>query len=108
MHANHYPLNPNIQPCRSVYRHSNPAAYAGYLRRLGFDALAADGGVAVYHAATVQPDEKRSPISRTLLSPLADPEGFLRALNAHIGFTLRTAGFVAVGKTAHREYISAE
>jgi hypothetical protein len=91
-----------------MYRHSNPAAYAGYLRRLGFDAQAADGGVAVYHEIAVQPDEKRSPVSRILLSAVADPEGFVRALNAHIGFTLRTAGFVAVGRTARREYISAE
>ncbi len=106
MHANHYPLNPNIQLCRSVYRHGNPTAYAGYLRRLGFDALTADGEVAVYHAAAVQPDEKRSPIDRILLSPTVDPEGFLRALNAHIGFTLRNAGFLPVGKAARREYIS--
>ena len=108
MYANHYPLKTTIQVSRSLYRHRNPAGYASYLRWRGFDATPGGGGVLVYHATGEEPGEKRWLVSRILLSPSTDPDGFLRALNAHIGFTLRCAGFLKVGKGARREYISPE
>ncbi len=106
MHANHYPLSPTIQLCRSTYRHNKAASYAAYLRRLGFDATRVESRVEVYHAAAVEPDAKRSPSCRTLLSPINDNGEFLRALNAHVGFTLRSAGFLPIEKVSPREYMS--
>jgi hypothetical protein len=67
MQANHYPLSPTIQLCRSTYRHAKPGDYAAYLRRLGFDATHEKGKVEVYHAIAVEPNANRSFSCRTLL-----------------------------------------
>src|SRR5262249_35805377 len=106
LRVNHFPLRGDLRVARSCYRHSNARGYCGYLRSAGYSATEEAGQVIVYHAEGTEPDDRRKPISRDILSVGSPPEQYGRGINAHIDHLLRRAGFVRVGPRECREYIS--
>ncbi len=106
LRVNHFPLKSDIRVTRSCYRHSNPRGYWGYLRRGEWDAVAEADQVVVYHPMGTEPDEKRQPISREVLSAADHPERYRRGINALIDQLFRGSGFIRVDPRERREYIS--
>lgn len=106
LRVNHFPLKSDIRVMRSCYRHSNPRGYWGYLRRGEWDAVAEADQVVVYHPLGTEPDQKRQPISRGILSAADHPEQYSRGINALIDQSFRGSGFIRVGPRERREYIS--
>ena len=82
---------------RSFYRHSNAHGYCGYLRKGGWDAAAEAGQVVVYHPLGTEPDQKRRPFSREVLSAGVYHEHYRRGINALIDQLLRGSGFIRIG-----------
>src|SRR5690242_10906527 len=62
LRVNHFPLKSELRVARSCYRHSNARGYCGYLRSAGYDATEEAGQVIVYHAAGIEPDDRRKPV----------------------------------------------
>lgn len=106
LRVNHFPLKSDIRVTRSCYRHSKPHGYRGYLRRGGWDAVGEAGQVVVYHPPGTEPDEKRQPISRQILSAGDHHEQYRRGINALIDRLLLNSGFIRIGPRERREYIS--
>jgi hypothetical protein len=106
LQINHFPLRCDLQLARSRYQHNNTRGYSNFLRSAGFDVFVEAGEVVVYHPTRVEPDDKRRPVVREILSSTSPREQYSRGINAYIDHLLRHAGFVRVGHRARREYIS--
>ncbi len=106
LRVNHFPLKSDIRVTRSCYHHSNPHGYCGYLRSRGWDPVCEASQVVVYHPPGTEPDEKRRPISRQVLSAGDHHEQYRRGINAIVDHLLRASGFVRLSSRERREYIS--
>lgn len=104
--VNHYPLKSDIRVTRSCYSHPKPDAYCGYLRVSGWVPTREAGQIVVYHPLGTDPDEKRKPISRLILSAGDDHHQYTRGINALIDQLLRGSDFIPISPLGRRDYIS--